>query len=173
MDRKVSKGYNNFHGLHGNAFLTKCKISDPVVFRDKVGKYFANEKNTLNAGGLEKRLGGRMGLFGRIIVDGKSVVVGSVHKLDGHAKAIKEYIGASPAIVAGDQDVRFCSRIGMDSIVSSAAHSTWPASCSGNGKLRGDNICANNMRVAEPENTISPCVKEYGLELLLSDHALT
>jgi hypothetical protein len=29
----------NFHGLHGNAILTRCPISDPVIFRDPVGQF--------------------------------------------------------------------------------------------------------------------------------------
>jgi len=48
-DRDVTSGFTNRYGLHGNAFLTRCKIFDPVIFRDKVGLYFSNKKIELNA----------------------------------------------------------------------------------------------------------------------------
>ncbi|KAL7550400.1 hypothetical protein ACHAWF_013638 [Thalassiosira exigua] len=70
----------NFHGLHGNAILSKCKISNATIFRNEVGPYFSHRPNGVNAKGLEKRLGGRMIMLGRIMMNGTSVVVGSTHK---------------------------------------------------------------------------------------------
>jgi hypothetical protein len=171
-DRDVTAGYSNDYGLHGNAFLTRCEISDPLIFRDKVGLYFSNKQIGLNAGGLEKRLGGRMGMFGRIVVNGKSLVIGSVHKIGGSQKEIYNYIGSSPAIVAGDQNPQFCGQVGLQPIVSSKQHYTWPATCTGNGRGRGDNLCSN-LPMVETEKTISPCIREYGQQWVVSDHALT
>jgi len=84
----------NFRGLHGNAFLTRCHISEPVIFRDPVGKYFSDDRIPLNAYGYEKRLGGRMGLFGRIQLDGMELVIGSTHKLYGASESLHltEYV---------------------------------------------------------------------------------
>ena len=39
------------HGLHGNAFLTKCRISDSKISRDSIVKYFDHKANGVNAGG--------------------------------------------------------------------------------------------------------------------------
>jgi hypothetical protein len=163
-------------GLHGNAFLTKCKISKPVIFRDQIGQYFSSESTPVNAGGEEKRLGGRMGMFGRIIVDGRETVIGSAHKLDGFREEVKEYIGKRDAIVAGDQHASFCMDVNLSNIVSgeggAAMHHTWPASCSSLGNHRGDNICSNMKMVGE-EVTMMPCVTEFGFSTKLGDHALT
>ena len=164
-------GLPNFHGLHGNAILTHCQISDPVIFRDSVGEYFSDRKISLNAKGYEKRLGGRMGMFLRINVSGTSIVLGSTHKLAGQADQIKRYIGSSKVISAGDQDRNFCGRIGMHS-VDDAKHSTWPASCTKFGSGRGDNICSN-LRVAQPEQTFLPCLNRYGIPAKIGDHAFT
>jgi len=172
VDEQVAVGQvPNFHGLHGNAFLARCKISDARVFRDQVGPYFSSSPNSVNAGGFEKRLGGRMGLFGRIIVNNATVVVGSTHKLQGFGDEVRAYIGADTAITAGDQDRGFCGRAGLQS-VDNASHPTWPASCTSQGRGRGDNICSN-LRVHIPERTVSPCVDRFGLQVLLSDHAAT
>ena len=174
-DRKAAKeGEKNIHGLHGNAFLTKCKITDPVIFRDNVGPYFSNSANGVNGKGLEKRLGGRMAMLGRINFGGEPLVVGSVHKwpFPRSKELFKDYIGSSSAVIAGDEDARWCSRVGLTNIVSDPSHTTWPASCSSTGRGRGDIICSN-MKVVEPEDVILPCVKRYGLDHFLSDHAFT
>jgi hypothetical protein len=115
-ERETTTGIPNFYGLHGNAFLTRCKISDPVIFRDKVGKYFSDKKMCFNANGFEKRLGGRMGMFARINVAGESLVIGSTHKLEGFHSEIKSYIGSSKAITAGDQNREFCDWVGLSAV---------------------------------------------------------
>lgn len=163
----------NFHGLHGNAFLTRCTIYDPVLFRNPVGEYFSSRPNTVNAHGLEKRLGGRMGMFGRIRINGNTpLVIGSVHKLRGFYHEIKDYIGSSSSsVVAGDQSKVFCKGIGTTHIVSGRGVNTWPASCSSFGNHRGDSMCSS-LEVTEEERTMKPCVINYGLEIQLGDHAL-
>ena len=171
-DRENANGVPDFHGLHGNAFLTKCPISNPVIFRNEIGPYFASSKNKVNANGFEKRLGGRMGMFGQITVDHKQVVVGSIHKIDGFHDEIKEYIGGRGAIIAGDQDGKYCDEIGLNNIVSKNNGKTWPASCSEFGRIRGDNICSN-MKVVVDEVTILPCVNQFDFSLQTGDHALT
>lgn len=169
----VVKGAQNVHGLHGSAFLAKCNITNPVVFRDLNGQYFSDGKvPNIDPSGLEKRLGGRMGMFGRIQVDGQPVVIGSIHRIGyGQASRIKKYIKSDPAIVAGDQEGDFCGSIGMQNIISDKNHFTWRASCSSTGFKRGDNICSN-MKFAQ-EDVIMPCVNKFGRELLLSDHSFT
>jgi len=165
----------NFRGLHGNAFLTRCHISEPVIFRDPVGKYFSDDRIPLNAYGYEKRLGGRMGLFGRIQLDGMELVIGSTHKLYGSAAQVRGYIGGRAAVTAGDQPTHSCSDFGLqavDRVHSRRATPTWPATCQQLGTMRGDNLCSN-LRVATPESTAVPCYKRFGVHALLSDHAPT
>jgi hypothetical protein len=163
----------NFYGLHGNAILSKCKISDVKIIRNPVGQYFDTKGNSVNAGGLEKRLGGRMILLGRIVVDGTPVVVGSIHKLTGLTQAIKEYMGTSLTIIAGDQSPALGKQLGLNVIVAPGEkHPTWPASCTKFGRLRGDNIYSN-LKVAEDEYVMKPCVSQFGIDIELGDHALT
>ena len=171
-DRENTLQIPDFQGLHGNAFLTKCSISDAVIFRNKLGPYFDSKPNGVNAKGFEKRLGGRMGMFGKIVVDGKETVIGSFHKLENLQTEIRTYIGERSAIIAGDQDGRYCNTIGLQNIVSGQGTKTWPASCSGFGRTRGDNICSN-MKIVENETTILPCVEQFGFHVNLGDHALT
>lgn len=160
----------NFEGLHGNAFLTRCHITDAVLFRDRVGPYFSDRKSFANAGGYEKRLGGRMGMFGRITVGKRRLVIGSTHKLTGHSTGIRAYIGTDAAITGGDQDRAFCGRIGL-APVDNASAPTWPATCTSAGRARGDNVCSN-MRVAVSDTTVLPCVDRFGVRIQVSDHAI-
>ena len=133
----IPTNLQNSLGLHGNAFLTKCgHISDPVIFRNPIGEYFSDKKLGINAMGYEKRLGGRMGMFGKIRisstgnddVDDQSsnsqtttLVVGSIHKLGEfgtslYAKEVRQYIGTtnnSKVVIAGDQNGKYCSEVGL------------------------------------------------------------
>jgi len=173
QDREgISATEENFHGLHGNAILSKCKIFDATILRNKVGPYFSKEPNDVNAKGLERRLGGRMIMLSRIIFNGKSIVIGNTHKIDGFREAINDYINLSPSIIAGDQAPSLCKDVGLKVIQSDPVQNTWPASCTSFGIGRGDIICSN-MKVMEKENTIKPCVKPFGLNITLGDHALT
>jgi hypothetical protein len=170
-DRFNANGIPDFNGLHGNAMLSKCSITDPMIFRNQIGPYFSSEAKGLNANGFEKRLGGRMGMFGRIIVDGKETVIGSVHKIQFFEKEVKEYIGKRNAIIAGDQEENYCARIGLKNIASNPTQNTWPASCTGFGSVKGDQICSN-MNVILEEVTTKPCVTNFGFSMKIGDHAL-
>lgn len=168
----INQSEENFHGLHGNAILSRCHIQEPRIFRNPVGNYFSKKSNSMNAHGLEKRLGGRMILLTRIIVEGTSVVIGSTHKLDGFHKEIRNYVHKSPAVIAGDQNAPFCGDVGLENIISDPHYPTWPASCTSFGNHRGDIICSN-LDVAGKEFTIKPCLVFNGLNISLGDHALT
>ena len=198
---------HNFYGLHGNAILTRCGLTmeDPIIYRNSIGKYYSNDKMGLNAHGYEKRLGGRMGMFVRVTIPetDKSLVVGSTHKLQAGENGIRseiiQYIAAGgkasdnkaatttiATVTAGDQNRNFCQQIGLVS-VDNPRHNTWPASCNGFGRTRGDNICAStkinangggggassNVQILEPERTILPCYQNHGISATLSDHAYT
>lgn len=170
--RHIGDNEQNFYGLHGNAILSKFKIMDGKIFRNPVGAYFDKKPNGMNAGGLERRLGGRMIMLARIIVNGVPIVIGNTHKFGGYRQEIKDYIDKSPAVVAGDQGPQICKEIGLVEIKSKQTHPTWPASCDTLGVGRGDNICSN-MKVAVDEYTVKPCFRQLGLNISLGDHALT
>jgi len=168
------EGEKNFQGVHGNAILTKCKIVDGKIFRDEIGHYFSHKANGVNAGGYEKRLGGRMGLFGRILVGGQAVVIGSVHKVASQDKSIKDYINSTKAIVAGDQGSTSCAKWGLK-VIGANGGNTWPASCESLGIHRGDNICSN-MRHPQNEDrlnyVIKPCVSVGPIHTKIGDHSI-
>ncbi|KAL7540762.1 hypothetical protein ACHAXR_010360 [Thalassiosira sp. AJA248-18] len=151
----------------------RCQISDGKIFRDKIGDYFSRKSNGVNAGGYEKRIGGRMGLFGRILVEGHDVVVGSVHKVRSQDKPIREYINQTKAVVAGDQGSKSCAKWGLGKI--GEKEYTWPASCDSLGSQRGDNICSN---MGSPKNkigmnsVIKPCVTVGSIHTQIGDHAI-
>ena len=172
-EQQEHKGGTNFHGLHGNAILTRCQISDGKIFRDPIGDYFSHKSNGVNAGGYEKRLGGRMGLFGRILIEGNDVVVGSVHKVRNQDKSIRKYINQTKAIVAGDQGSKSCAKWGLG--INGKKGYTWPASCDSLGRQRGDNICSNIGSQQRPDRTgliIKPCVTLGSIHTQIGDHAI-
>jgi hypothetical protein len=198
QEQDATEGMENSMGLHGNAILSRCQIVDPLVIRgDDIEPYFSDRPGFINAKGYEKRLGGRMVLLARLqgetihaaaagegnpqkkylppATTTRSVVVGSTHTLNKgkeYGERIRQYIGTSPAIIAGDQDWQFCDRVGLPH-VDDPSHHTWPASCSSNGQRRGDIICSN-MEVVEAEKTIRPCSEdEFGIQATLSDHGIT
>ena len=81
-EQQNTDGLYNFLGLHGNAILSRCKLEDPIILRDDIGAYFSDKKNSVNADGYEKRLGGRMVMLVRIH-DSRNrtiVVVRSIHE---------------------------------------------------------------------------------------------
>ena len=170
--QNIDSSEHNFHGLYGSAFLAKCTISNGTIFRDNIGPYFSHKSNGVNGRGFEKRLGGRMILLGSIMMNGQSITIGSTHKYDGSREDIIDYIGSSRAIIAGDQSPSLCKDVGLELILSDKKHYTWPATCNSFGRGRGDNICSN-MKIAEKEYTVKPCVTQFGVKILLSDHALT
>jgi hypothetical protein len=143
-----------------------------IILSDDIGAYFSDEKNSVNANGYGKRLGGRMVMLVRIQDSrNRTIVVGSTHKWIGGIARLKAYIGASRAFIAGDQDWGFCDRVGL-AHVDNKNHATWPASCETPDKHRGDIICSY-MKVAQADVTVLPCVTEFGNIIHLSDHAIT
>jgi hypothetical protein len=154
----------NFHGLHGNAILSKCNIQDCKIFRDPVGSYYSD--------GWEKRLGGRMIMLCHIYINDTKTVVGTTHKLYGSREEIQRYIGSDPAIIAGNQGASFGKDITLNTVIANPKHTTWPASCEKLGSRRDDNIFSN-MTVAEEEITLKPCFESVGISVRLSDHAFT
>lgn len=166
-----TRGQVNFQGFTGNAILSKHIIKDATLFRSTggLGDYFSNKKTFTNANGYEKRLGGRMGIMSRIC----GTSVGTVHKVTGRDSDIRSFIGLGPAIVAGDQDWRFCKRVGLHH-VDDKNDNTWPATCSTFGTGRGDIVCSNSVKYYEYETTL-PCVKQQRIPALIqmSDHAFT
>ena len=172
---------DNFYGLHGNAILSRCgPIVDPVIFRDPLDDdYYSTTSTYKNAGGYERRLGGRMGLFGRIQIesdknDGKAasaaadgtsmttIVVGSIHKLgeqktnihhEQNLEKIQHYIGTSAVVIGGDQnnpEHLVRSFVGVDGLrVVQDRQNTWPASCDGYGTNRGDQILTNMKQAVD------------------------
>ena len=70
----------------------------------------------------------------RIMVNDVAVVIGSTHKVGGFRTEIRDYIGRSPAIIAGDQGPELCTDVGLNVIRSREYHPTWPASCDSMGK---------------------------------------
>jgi hypothetical protein len=80
-ERASAEEIPNFHGLHGNAFLARCKITDPMLFRNPVGS------------GIKPRLGGRMAMLGRIAVNGTAVVIGNIQESGGFRSEIRGYLG--------------------------------------------------------------------------------
>ncbi|KAI9137665.1 hypothetical protein BKA69DRAFT_1127993 [Paraphysoderma sedebokerense] len=161
----------NFLGLHGNAILSKCVIQDSVIFRNKIGASFFDKPSNSSAIDYEKRLGGRMGLFSRIYVGNNTVTVGSVHKLVGYMKEIRNHIGSSKAVIAGDQSWEFCESVGL-AHVDEKSHFTYPGSCESSGTSRADIICSN-ANIFQAESTIKPCWEQYGVKIKLSDHSIT
>ena len=169
----LGKNETNFHGLHGNAILSKCKITDGKIIRDPVGQYYDNKPNGVNGKGTERRLGGRMILLCKILVDGASVVVGSIHTLKTHYSSVKQYIENSPTIIAGDQNVnsRVQTALNLTVIATKPIKNTWPASCQGIGHGRGDNIFSN-LKLIGSDSVTKPCVSKFGIDIFLSDHAI-
>lgn len=75
-EQEATAGMENAMGLHGNAILTRCTISDPLIVRgDDIAPYFSDESTFTNAYGYEKRLGGRMALLVRIHSSGNAIDV--------------------------------------------------------------------------------------------------
>ena len=172
----ATRGIVDAQCFTGNAILSKFALFEPQIVRDPLGPYFDRRANRVNAGGYERRLGGRMGLFAKISVPGidTPVVLGNVHSLgqfnvSANAAAIREYVGAHPAIVAGDQNWQSCREWGLRPATTST-NSTWPATCRTHGRMRGDVACTNVAGYGG-ETIGMPCSRLGGIETQLGDHA--
>ncbi|KAI9136180.1 hypothetical protein BKA69DRAFT_1105695 [Paraphysoderma sedebokerense] len=161
-EQNLTAGMTNFLGLRGNAILSKCEIMNPVIFRNNIEVY---------ADDFEKHFGSRMGLLSQISVGSHVLTVGSIQRLDGFKNEIKNYIGSTKAVIAGNQAWDFCAGVGL-AHVDEELHFTYPASCKGNGSWRSDIICSN-ANIIKEESTIRPCIEQHGNEIRLSDHSLT
>jgi endonuclease/exonuclease/phosphatase family metal-dependent hydrolase len=78
-EREWHKGQRNRVGLHGNAILSRLPLHDLNLIRlDTGGRWFADRVNGKPTG-VQRRLGGRMALGGRIATDDGDFVVVSLH----------------------------------------------------------------------------------------------
>ena len=159
----------DFEGLHGNAILSKCKLTSPVIHREYIGPYFDGKPSALNAFGFEKRLGGRMALLATTEVNGIKLVVGSLHKITTVYEEIKRYIRNSYAVLGGDQPRVTCSKMSLKYVENSK--NAWPVTCSEYGRYPGDVICTN-LQAVDQANVTLPCVRTGTGEITLSDHAI-
>ncbi len=163
-------GVEDMKYLHGNAILSNYALSEPEIFRDKIGDYFSHDANGKNAGGYERRLGGRMGLMAKMKgFKGGDIVVGNVHKVGTQDLQISNYVGSNYAIIGGDQGSKSCEHWGLH-LDSNVSTPTWPASCESLGKGRGDIICTNMKHTGE-EHFMLPCKRDNGISIPLGDHA--
>jgi hypothetical protein len=168
-EQKMTMGASNSQGLHGNAILSKFPLSQGKILRNAVGEFFSNIKMSANAFGAENRLGGRMILLAKVNLGSRSLIVGSVNRLKGLGREIKNYLGKQDAIIAGDQDWGFCERVGIKH-VDSKDHYTWPSSCTSSGTAKADIICSN-LKIGVRERTIRPCLKKLTMDVTMSDHS--
>jgi len=169
-EQMATLNQSDFHGLHGNAILSRCQLRDYIIHRDPIGPYFSSRKSGLNAGGFEKRLGGRMVLLASIDLDDEVLVVGSMHKISSSTLIeARNYIGDKKAILGGDQGMQSCVKLGL--FLLENAHSTWPATCDSYGHGTGDVICTNIPSTSNVSVHL-PCIRSIVGNVHLSDHAI-
>jgi endonuclease/exonuclease/phosphatase family metal-dependent hydrolase len=78
-EREWHKGQRNHAGLHGNAILSRLPLHDLALIRlDSGGRWFKDRINGKGTG-IQRRLGGRMALAGRIATDDGDFVIVSLH----------------------------------------------------------------------------------------------
>ena len=182
-EQNATTGRDNAIGLHGNAILSKCALSEAEVLRGPFDeRYFSRDATPTNAHGYERRLGGRMALLARLQVGSTArITVGAMHKFiasGGVGNRLWARLNASAGtVLAGDQNGQLCQSFGLADLGSrrrkrSPDH-TFPASCNSNGRKRGDIICSDLPSVHKLQKTQRPCVSWFGEATALSDHAFT
>ena len=173
LDEQIeTRNLYDFNGLHGNAVLSRCHFLETKIFRDPIGDYFSSSESPVNAGGFEKRLGGRMALMARLKIGSGSLTVGSLHKVSSKETltGIANYTRKNPEariILGGDQDDTPCDTNNLTRLNS---ESTWEASCSSSGEHVGDMICSN-LAIRAAVETHRPCAESSGSRIRLGDHA--
>jgi hypothetical protein len=82
----ATKGIRNAVGYHGNAVLSKWRITDASIIRlhPLYGELYKEKTNGMAAG--ERRLGGRMALFATTHLGDNSILLISVHSHTGSKK---------------------------------------------------------------------------------------
>lgn len=103
----------NRDGFHGNGFLSALPFRDPVVIRlDEVADWFVNPP------GGQSRIGTRMAIAARFMLDGQEIIACSVH-LESNSTpssralqtrtlldALDDYAQGAPIVVAGDLNTK-------------------------------------------------------------------
>jgi len=173
QEQAKTQNLTDFEGLHGNAILSKCQLHDAVVFRDEIGGYFSDQKVGLNAGGFEKRLGGRMVVLAKISSrKSQNLVIGAMHKVNS-LNSILTYANGHPIILGGDQGRDTCAKLRLQ--LSNNSNNAWPAKCAHEsfGHGHGDILCASTKDHTSTQTTVYlPCFSSSGLVVQLSDHAV-
>lgn len=113
-EREWHKGQRNHAGLHGNAILSRLPLHDLAMIRlDAGGRWFADRVHG-KATGVQRRLGGRMALAGRIATDAGDCVLVSLHlesesDAAGRAQQMTQLLqalngcyGNTPMVIGGD-----------------------------------------------------------------------
>jgi len=171
-EQAATLGLQDTLGLHGNAVLSKCPISpDAFLIRDALpSSYFTKNPSSTNAGGYERRLGGRMALAAKVdwpLVRGGnvSVMLISSHKVAKGMDLVDKLAKTHNVILGGDQQCR-----GALKKVNEVSEPTWPVmeSCIfSKRKHQGDHFCSNVRTTVF--RVVMPCTDSIPL---LSDHAL-
>jgi endonuclease/exonuclease/phosphatase family metal-dependent hydrolase len=78
-EREWHKGQRNHAGLHGNAILSRLPLHDLALIRLDAGGRWFKDRIDGKGSGVQRRLGGRMALAGRIATDAGDLVVVSLH----------------------------------------------------------------------------------------------
>ena len=128
-EQNATAGRDNAIGLHGNAILSKCALSEAEVLRGPFDeRYFSRDATPTNAHGYERRLGGRMALLARLQVGSIArITVGAMHKFiasGGVGNRLWARLNASAGtVLAGDQNGQLCQSFGLADLWAAGAAS--------------------------------------------------
>ncbi|MDA0785402.1 MAG: endonuclease/exonuclease/phosphatase family protein [Proteobacteria bacterium] len=106
-------------GFHGNAILSRNSMLDPILIR------FPEDRDWLTGTNRDRRLGSRIALAARIVLDGHSVVVATTH-LESHTgpdqrahqmelllNELESYADGQPILIGGDFNTRTATKDAM------------------------------------------------------------